>query len=106
MPHGSCPGRGAARSGAKWCAAESGPSESVVVPAQRCTTTHFVLRAASHPGHETTIHHDAFLILKLLRYSSGFAGSKVLPITTKLLLVEVGGVSPASVISLVASVAR
>ncbi len=52
------------------------------------------------------LHHDAFLILKLLRYSSGLAGSNGLPITEKLLVVVVGGVSPASFISLVASVAR
>jgi transposase, IS30 family len=50
--------------------------------------------------------HDDFLILKLARYSSGFAGSKVLPITAKLLLAVAGGVSPASFISLAASVAR
>ena len=50
--------------------------------------------------------HDAFLILKLFRYSSGLAGSKFLPITEKLLVVVVGGVSPASFITLAASVAR
>ncbi len=42
----------------------------------------------------------AFLILKLVIYSSGFDGSKVLPITTKVLVVAVGGVRPTSFISL------
>ena len=50
--------------------------------------------------------HDAFLIAKLLRYSSGFDGSKVLPMTEKDFDVVVGGVSPTSFISLVVSVAR
>ncbi len=48
----------------------------------------------------------AFLILKLLRYSSGFAGSKVLPMTTKDFVVLVGGVMPTSFISLAVSVER
>ena len=51
-------------------------------------------------------HYDDRLIAKLFTYSSGFAGSKVLPITTKLLLVAAGGVRPTSFISLVVSVAR
>ena len=48
----------------------------------------------------------AFLILKLPRYSSGLAGSKVLPITAKLFVVVVGGVMPTSFISLAVSVER
>src|SRR6188508_800947 len=46
------------------------------------------------------------LIAKLFTYSSGLAGSKVLPITTKLLVVAAGGVRPTSFISFVVSVAR
>src|SRR3954453_1506540 len=50
--------------------------------------------------------HDARLMAKLFRYSAGLAGSKVLPITTKVLLVAAGGVRPISFISLAVSVAR
>ena len=100
------PGPGAARSEAKWCTAEPGPTAREAVPAQQCTATHVVLRAALRPGHDSIVYHDAFLILKLFRYSSGLAGSKFLPITEKLLVVVVGGVSPASFINRVASVAR
>src|ERR1044072_612232 len=46
------------------------------------------------------------LIAKLFTYSSGFVGSKVFPITEKLLDVAAGGVRPTSFISLVVSVAR
>ena len=46
------------------------------------------------------------LIAKLLMYSSGFDGSKVLPITENDFVVVVGGVSPTSFISFAVSVAR
>src|SRR5438477_11803521 len=48
----------------------------------------------------------ARLIAKLFTYSSGFAASKVLPITTKLLVVAAVGVMPAPFMSLVVSVSR
>ncbi len=50
--------------------------------------------------------YDDFRILKLLRYSSGFAASKVLPITANDLYAVAGGVSPISFITLAVSVAR
>src|SRR3954471_15474782 len=50
--------------------------------------------------------HTDFLILKLFRYSSGFAASKVLPMTTNVFEVVAGGVSPASFINFEVSVAR
>ena len=53
-----------------------------------------------------TIAYVIRLILKLLTYSSGLAGSKVLPMTTKDFVVVFGGVRPTSCISLVVSVAR
>src|SRR5882724_11781033 len=47
----TCPGRGAARARAKWCAADPGPLRSVTVPDQRCTATQ-ELRATPHRGRE------------------------------------------------------
>ena len=93
--------------------AYSGSMASVLAtpPTAICQSSRKAARTAretmpARSEREAFMAQPARLIAKEFRYSSGFAGSKTLPITEKDFDVAVGGVRPASFISLAASVAR